>query len=52
MATLWSTAIGLMRQAGSTNIATAYRRFAAPPACVLELIGVALENCMALVKEF
>jgi hypothetical protein len=33
-----------MRQAGETNIAAACRRFAAQPACALELIGIQLEN--------
>jgi hypothetical protein len=38
------TVIGLMRQAGYTNIAATCRRFAAQPALALELIGIALEN--------
>ena len=38
------TVIGLMCWAGYTNIAAAYRRFAAQPAAALYLIGVALEN--------
>jgi len=44
MATLRNTAIGLMRQAGYTNIAAACRRFAAQPALALKLIGIELEN--------
>ena len=50
MAALRHTVIGRMRRAGSTNIAAACRRFAAQPAFALALIGIALENCMALVK--
>jgi predicted transposase YbfD/YdcC len=48
MAALRHTVIGRMRRAGSTNIAAACRRFAAQPAFALALIGIALENCMAL----
>ena len=44
MATLRNTAIGLMRQAGYTNIAAACRRFAAQPALALKLLGIELEN--------
>jgi len=44
MATLRNTAIGLLRQAGYTNIAAACRRFAAQPALALKLIGIELEN--------
>lgn len=44
MAGLRNTVIGLMRWAGYTNMAAACRRFAAPPALALELIGIALEN--------
>jgi predicted transposase YbfD/YdcC len=44
MAALRNTVIGLMRKAGETNIAAACRRFAAQPACALELIGIQLEN--------
>ena len=44
MATLRNTAIGLLRQAGYTNIAAACRRFAAQPALALRLIGIELEN--------
>jgi predicted transposase YbfD/YdcC len=49
MAALRNTVVGLMRQAGYTNMAAACRRFAAPPAFALALIGIALENCMTLV---
>jgi predicted transposase YbfD/YdcC len=44
MAALRNTVIGLMRQAGDTNIAAACRRFAAQPALALALMGIALEN--------
>jgi predicted transposase YbfD/YdcC len=44
MAALRNTVIGLMRQAGYTNIAAACRRFAAQPALALALIGIELEN--------
>ena len=44
MATFRNTVIGLMRWAGSTNIAATCRRFAAQPALALELIGIKLEN--------
>jgi predicted transposase YbfD/YdcC len=44
MAALRNTVIGLIRQAGHTNIAAACRRFAAQPALALALMGVALEN--------
>jgi predicted transposase YbfD/YdcC len=42
------TVIGLTRWAGKTNVAAACRRFAAQPALALELIGIQLENWMAL----
>jgi len=48
MAALRNTAIGLLRWAGSTNIAAACRQLAAQPARALALVGMALENCMAL----
>jgi predicted transposase YbfD/YdcC len=44
MAALRNTVIGLMRQAGYTNIAAACRRFAAQPELALALIGIELEN--------
>jgi predicted transposase YbfD/YdcC len=44
MAALRNTVIGLMRQAGHTNIAAACRRFAAQPTLALALMGIALEN--------
>jgi predicted transposase YbfD/YdcC len=44
LAALRNTVIGLMRQAGHTNIAAACRRFAAQPALALALMGIALEN--------
>jgi predicted transposase YbfD/YdcC len=44
LAALRTTVRGLMRQAGETNMAAACRRFAAQPACALELIGIQLEN--------
>ena len=44
MAALRHTALGLLRAAGSTNIAAACRRFAAQPDLALALIGIALEN--------
>jgi len=44
MAALRNTVIGLMRQAGYTNIAAACRLFAAQPALALALMGIALEN--------
>jgi hypothetical protein len=48
MAALRNTVSGLTRWAGATNMAAACRRFAAQPALALKLIGVQLENCMAL----
>jgi hypothetical protein len=44
MAALRNTVLGLMRWAGSTNMAAACRRFAAQPREALHLIGIALEN--------
>jgi len=44
MAALRNTVIGLMRWAGSTNMAAACRRFAAQPRAALHLIGIELEN--------
>jgi predicted transposase YbfD/YdcC len=44
MAALRNTVIGLMRQAGHTNIAAACRRFAAQPALALALMGIGQEN--------
>lgn len=49
MAALRNTVIGLRRWAGYTNIAVACRRFAAQPGLALDLIGIGLENSMALV---
>jgi predicted transposase YbfD/YdcC len=40
MAALRNTVIGLMRQAGESNIAAACRRFAAQPQAALALIGI------------
>jgi len=51
---LWTghtyTVIGLIRWAGYTNIAAACRRFAAQPVLALSLLGIALENSMALLR--
>jgi hypothetical protein len=44
MAALRHTTIGLLRGAGSSNIAAACRRFAAQPDLALTLIGIKLEN--------
>jgi hypothetical protein len=44
MAALRNTVIGLMREAGYTNITSTCRRFAAQPALALALIGIALGN--------
>ena len=44
MAALRNTAIGLLRYAGYSNIATAGRRLAAQPLQALALIGMVLEN--------
>jgi predicted transposase YbfD/YdcC len=44
MAALRNTVIGLIRQAGYTNIAAACRRLAAQPGLALALIGIELEN--------
>ena len=44
MAALRNTAMGLLRGAGYSNIASACRRFAAQPDLALTLIGIALEN--------
>ena len=44
MAALRTTAIGLLRWAGHTNMAAACRRLAAQPAQALALIGIAFEN--------
>ena len=49
MAARRTTAIGLLRWTGRTNIAAACRLMAAQPAQALALIGIELENCMALV---
>jgi hypothetical protein len=43
-AALRNTVIGLTRGAGETNVAAAYRRFAAPPALALGFLGIQLEN--------
>jgi predicted transposase YbfD/YdcC len=51
MAALRNTVIGLMRRAGYTNMAAACRHFAAQPTAALHLIGIALENYMALVQR-
>ena len=51
MAALRKTVIGLRRWAGATPMAAACRRFAAQPGFALVLIGVALENCMTLIKR-
>jgi hypothetical protein len=48
MAALRNTVIGLRRWAGYTTIAAACRRLAAQPTLALALIGIELENCMAL----
>jgi predicted transposase YbfD/YdcC len=44
LAALRNTVMRRMRQAGETNLAAACRRFAAQPACALELSGMQLEN--------
>jgi predicted transposase YbfD/YdcC len=44
MAALRNTVIGLIRQAGHTNIAAAGRLFAAQPVLALALMGIELEN--------
>ena len=44
LAALRNTAIGLLRGAGHTNIASACRRMAAQPAQALALIGIECEN--------
>ena len=44
MAALRNTAIGLLRWAGHTNIASACRRMATQPAQALALIGIEFEN--------
>jgi predicted transposase YbfD/YdcC len=44
MAALRNTVVGLMREAGYTNIAAACRWFAAQPALALALMGIELEN--------
>ena len=44
MAAVRTTAIGLMRCDGETNIAAACRRFAAQPCSALALIGIIAEN--------
>ena len=48
MAALRNTAIGLLREVGSPNIAKAGRHMAAQPAKALALIGIECENCIAL----
>jgi hypothetical protein len=48
MAALCHTAIGSMRWAGETHSTAACRRFADQPVLALELIGMQVENCMAL----
>ena len=44
MAALRNTVISLLRLAGATNLATARRRYAAPPAEALALLGLSIEN--------
>jgi hypothetical protein len=44
MAARRNTVMGLMRWAGYTNMAAAWRRFAAPPTAALPLIGITLAN--------
>ena len=44
LAALRTTAIGLLRRAGSTNIAKACRHMAAQPAKALALMGIEFEN--------
>ena len=48
MAALRNTVRGLLRCAGHTNMAAACHRFATQPRAALHLIGIAVENCMAL----
>jgi hypothetical protein len=44
LAALRNTVIGCMCWAGHTNMAAAYRCFAAQPRAALHLLGIALEN--------
>jgi len=44
MAAFRNTALGLIRQAGATNIAAAWRRWAAQPWSALALVGIIPEN--------
>lgn len=44
MAALRNTVIGILRQAGATNLASARRRCAARPAEALPLLGIFVEN--------
>lgn len=44
LAALRNTVLGLMRQAGETNIAAACRRFAAQPWEALALLGITLRT--------
>ena len=44
MAALRTTAIGLLRGLGATNIAAATRRFAAQPALALAAVGLPIDN--------
>lgn len=44
LAALRNTVLGLMRQAGETNIAAACRRFAAQPWEALALLGIKLRT--------
>jgi hypothetical protein len=44
MAALRNTVIGLLRQGGATNLASARRRCAARPAEALALLGIFVEN--------
>jgi len=48
MAALRNTVIALTQWGDETKIAAACRRFTAQPACALALIGIQLENWMAL----
>ena len=48
MAAQRNTRLGLVRWAGSPNMAAACHQFAAQPVLALERISIALGNCMTL----
>ena len=51
MAALRNTTIGLLRRAGYSNMAAAFRLVAAQPARALALIGIERENQMILARR-